>query len=264
MKSNPVQATSKVPPNRHIESHLVEQFVKFAIECDALSFGDYRLKSGKSSPYFFNLAKFHSGAGLSLLAECYANLLCNVLLEDTEGRAQLKGKVAGASSEIVLYGPAYKGIFLVAVLATHLKNKHGIDIDWSFNRKEAKDHGEGGELVGAPLKGKQVIVIDDVLSMGTAARESIELLQKHGAQVIALVVALDRQETSNGNGVSHASANKQLERELESCGAKMFSIASLQDIVEYLSDNQNDNVKYKPFLQQIKSTQNVVSFPETG
>src|SRR5690554_5968250 len=152
------------------------QFIEFALARGALKFGDFTLKSGRQSPYFFNAGTFNSGASLAALGRYYADAIVNSGLEFD-----------------MLFGPAYKGIPLVAAVAVALAEHHGRDLPWAFNRKEAKDHGEGGWLVGAPLQGR-VLVIDDVITAGTAIREVATLFARTEAKMAAVLVALDRQE----------------------------------------------------------------------
>ena len=149
-------------------------FLDFAIGRGVLRFGEFTLKSGRISPYFFNAGLFDSGAALARLGRCYAAAIMEAGLEfDT------------------LFGPAYKGIPLVATVAVALAEQHGRDVPWCFNRKEAKDHGEGGMIVGAPLKGR-VLIVDDVITAGTAIRETMQILTAHGATPAGVLIALDR------------------------------------------------------------------------
>lgn len=184
-----------------------QQFIDLALRYQALRFGQFTLKSGRLSPYFFNAGLFADGASLDVLSECYRQAL----------------EHSGVAFD-QLYGPAYKGIPLAAAIAVSYQ-RHGRNLPWTYNRKEAKDHGEGGVLVGAPPRGR-IVIIDDVLSAGTSARESIQALRAAGAEPVAVLVALDRQE--KGQGEMSAAA------ELHALGLQVVSIASLDDLVGYL------------------------------
>ena len=153
-----------------------QQFLEFAIEVGVLRFGEFVLKSGRKSPYFFNSGLFNSGARLAKLGQFYASAISN----------------AGIKFDM-LYGPAYKGIPLASAAVIALAEQHGMDVPYAFNRKEAKDHGEGGNIVGAPLQGN-VLIIDDVITAGTSVRESVEIIKRAAAIPAGVVIALDRQE----------------------------------------------------------------------
>ena len=184
-------------------------FIHFAIETGVLRFGEFTLKSGRKSPYFFNAGLFNSGARLARLGRFYA--------------------AAISASDIafdVLFGPAYKGIPLAAATAIALADHHGRDMPYCFNRKEAKAHGEGGILVGAPLAGR-VLIIDDVITAGTAIRESLDIIRAAGATVAGVVIALDRQE----RGTGERSAIQEVEQDL---GIPVIGIATLNQLIEYL------------------------------
>ena len=186
-------------------------FLDFAIGRGVLRFGEFTLKSGRISPYFFNAGLFNSGAALARLGRCYAAAIMEAGLEfDT------------------LFGPAYKGIPLVATVAVALAEQHGRDVPWCFNRKEAKDHGEGGLIVGAPLKG-QVLIVDDVITAGTAIRETMQILEAHKAIPAGVVIALDRRERGQGD----LSAVQEVER---AHGIAVTSIVNLDDLVAYLAE----------------------------
>lgn len=187
------------------------EFIQFAIEQNVLRFGEFTLKSGRISPYFFNAGLFNSGAALARLGRYYA-----AAIED-----------AGISFD-VLFGPAYKGIPLAAAAAVALANDHNRDVPYVFNRKEAKDHGEGGNLVGAPLEGR-VMIIDDVITAGTAIREVMEIINAANATPAAVMIALNRMERGQGE----LSAIQEVERDY---GMQVVSIVSLEDIVTYLSE----------------------------
>jgi len=158
-----------------------QQFLELALARQALRFGEFTLKSGRVSPYFFNAGLFNDGASLAQLGRCYAAALVDSRLEFD-----------------MLFGPAYKGIPLVAATACALASHHGRNLPWAFNRKEAKDHGEAGLIVGSPLRGR-VIIVDDVITAGTAIRESVELIHQHGATPAGVALALDRQERGQGS-----------------------------------------------------------------
>jgi len=198
---------------------LAQEFVRFAVEAGVLRFGEFKTKAGRMSPYFFNAGLFDDGAKMGRLAQFYARAL-----------------VASGIEFDMLFGPAYKGIPLGATVAVELA-RLGRNVPFAYNRKEAKDHGEGGTLVGAPLKGR-VLIIDDVMSAGTAARESIALIRAAGATPHAIAIALDRQEkaTENGRDVDH-SAVQYVRREL---GMEVCAIARLADLLQYLEANGGD------------------------
>ncbi len=191
------------------------EFLDFAINIEVLCFGEFTLKSGRISPYFFNSGLFNSGASLGKLGCYYAQAI----------------ESSGIDFDMI-YGPAYKGIPLAAATVIALAGPHNRDIPYAFNRKEAKDHGEGGTTVGAPLKGK-VLIIDDVISAGTSARESVEIIAAHGAQVTGMVIALDRQERGQGE----RSAVQEVEKIQN---IKVASIVTLSDLVEYLANKEGD------------------------
>jgi orotate phosphoribosyltransferase len=198
-------------------------FIRFALEAQVLSFGEFKTKAGRQSPYFFNAGGFSDGALLGSLGKYYAN----ALLE------------SGVAFDM-LYGPAYKGITLAAATAIALAHQNK-NVPFAYNRKEAKDHGEGGTLVGAPVKGR-VVIIDDVISAGTSVRESVELIRAAGAEPAAVLIALDRMERS-GNAVdigSH-SAVQSVEQEF---GIPVIAIASLSNVMDYLDASKD------PALQQ--------------
>lgn len=192
-----------------------QTFIRQAIDSDALCFGEFTLKSGRISPYFFNAGRFSSGAALSALAACYADAIVE----------------SGVEFDL-LFGPAYKGIPLAAATACALAERHGLDIPFAYNRKEAKDHGEGGSLVGAPLAGR-VLIIDDVITAGTAIREAITMIEGAGAGVAAVAIGLDRQERGQGE----LSAIQELEQERD---LAVISIVGLADIIEYLNAGAAD------------------------
>ena len=198
-------------------------FIRFALEAQVLSFGEFKTKAGRQSPYFFNAGGFSDGALLGALGKYYAN----ALLE------------SGVTFDM-LYGPAYKGITLAAatVIALAHQNKN---VPFAYNRKEAKDHGEGGTLVGAPVKGR-VVIIDDVISAGTSVRESVELIRAAGAEPAAVLIALDRMERSgNAIDIGEHSAVQSVEHEF---GIPVIAIANLSNLMDYLDASKD------PALQQ--------------
>jgi orotate phosphoribosyltransferase len=184
-------------------------FVDLALARGALRFGSFRLKSGRDSPYFFNAGAFADGAAIALLGRCYATALARSGLEFD-----------------MLFGPAYKGIPLAIATATALAEHGGRNVPWSFDRKEAKDHGEGGRTVGSPLAGR-VVIVDDVITAGTAIRESVTLIRAAGASPVGVALALDRQE--RGQGPLGRSAVQEVEVEL---GLHCVSIVTLTDLIE--------------------------------
>lgn len=187
-------------------------FIRFAIERGVLRFGEFTLKSGRISPYFFNAGLFHSGSALAQLGRCYADALVQADLPFD-----------------VLFGPAYKGIPLAAATAVALVEHHGRDVPWCFNRKEAKDHGEGGLLVGAPLTGR-ALIIDDVITAGTAIREVMQIIEGQGASAAGVLIALNRQERGRGE----LSAIQEVERDY---GIPVLSIVALDQVLEYLAED---------------------------
>ena len=200
---------------------LAHDFVKFAVESGVLRFGEFKTKAGRLSPYFFNAGLFDDGAKLGRLAEFYARRL-------------LAARVSEGLEFDLLFGPAYKGITLAAVVAVELARR-GSNLPFAYNRKEAKDHGEGGTLVGAPVRGR-VLIIDDVISAGTSVRESIAMIRAAGGTPHAVSIALDRQEKASepGGGEAAGSAIQYVEREL---GLRVAAIATLSDLLHYLEKN---------------------------
>lgn len=183
--------------------------IELAVQVEALRFGSFTLKSGRVSPYFFNAGAFHTGHSLARLGRCYASALLD----------------AGVAFDM-LFGPAYKGIPLACTTAMALAGRHDRNVPWAFNRKEAKDHGEGGDIVGAPLAGR-VVIVDDVISAGTAAREALSVIRAAGATPAALLIALDRQERGEG---ARSAVVELAERE----GLPVIAAARLDDLVEWL------------------------------
>jgi orotate phosphoribosyltransferase len=189
-------------------------FIDLCLELGVLRFGEFKLKSGRLSPYFFNAGLFDSGHALAALGRHYAAAIA-----------------ASDLSFDVLFGPAYKGIPLVATTAIALADHHGRSAPWSFNRKEAKDHGEGGNIVGAPLRGR-VLIVDDVITAGTAVREAVDIITAAGAEPAGVVLALDRQERGQGE----LSAVQEVEQRLK---LPVISILRLADLVAYLENAGN-------------------------
>lgn len=201
-----------------------KQFIQLAIKYQVLKFGEFTLKSGRNSPYFFNAGLFDTGQALAELGSCYAQAL-----------------VESAIDYDVLFGPAYKGIPLVSVLATSLALNHDIDKPYAFNRKEAKDHGEGGSIVGSELKGN-VLIIDDVITAGTAIREAVDIIRNNGADCNAVMIAMDRQE----KGQSEKSAVQEVQ---DDYGISVYSIITLSDLIDYLATDE----QYLPQLASMKA-----------
>ncbi len=203
-------------------------FIDFAINAGVLRFGEFTLKSGRTSPYFFNAGLFNTGEHLANLGRCYAQAIVDSNIDFD-----------------VLFGPAYKGIPLAAAASIALAEHHGRNVPWCFNRKEAKDHGEGGNLVGAPLVGN-ILVIDDVITAGTAIRESVDIIQGSGATLAGVVIALDRQERGRGD----RSAIQEVEDFL---GVPVASIVKLEHLLEYLaaqSGRADDIAKIEAYREQ--------------
>ena len=189
-----------------------KQFIELALSKNVLKFGEFTLKSGRKSPYFFNTGLFDSGADLAQLGRCYAETIVQQQVPFD-----------------VIFGPAYKGIPLVSCTTMALSEQHNINAPYSFNRKEAKDHGEGGNIVGSQLKG-DVLIIDDGISAGTAIRESIDIIKQNNATPKAVLIALDRQE----KGTGELSAVQEVEQDY---GIPVFSIIKLTDLLNYLKDH---------------------------
>jgi len=191
-----------------------QTFIQLALARQALKFGEFTLKSGRTSPYFFNAGQFNRGSDLAILGKCYADTLM-------EKKAEFD----------LLFGPAYKGIPLATAAACALHHYYQKDYDFCFNRKEAKDHGEGGTLVGAPLKGK-VMIVDDVITAGTAIRESIDIIHQAGAVPAGVIVAVDRQERGKGS----LSAIQEVEQEY---ALPVYAIINLNDLLGYVKQEQS-------------------------
>ncbi len=187
-----------------------QTFIEVARQVDALRFGEFTLKSGRTSPYFFNAGAFCTGASLAQLAQCYADAIVDAQVE----------------FDLIL-GPAYKGIPLAAAAAVCLSRDHQLDVPFAYNRKEAKDHAEGGVIVGAALSGKRVLVIDDVITAGTAVREVMALIEEQGGQCAGVAIGLNRQERGRGE----LSAIQEIE---QAFGISVVSIVSLANLIDYL------------------------------
>jgi orotate phosphoribosyltransferase len=192
-----------------------KEFIEFAIERNVLRFGEFTLKSGRVSPYFFNAGLFNTGGDLAKLGRYYAAAL----------------QAAGVEFD-VLFGPAYKGIPIATTTAVALANDYDLDVPYCFNRKEAKTHGEGGNLVGSPLQGK-IMLVDDVITAGTAIRESMQLIKQHDASLAGVLIALDRQERGQGE----LSAIQEVERDFDT---QVIAIVTLADVVAYLSAQESN------------------------
>ncbi|MBJ6895059.1 orotate phosphoribosyltransferase [Vibrio cholerae] len=200
------------------------EFIEFALEKQVLKFGEFTLKSGRKSPYFFNAGLFNTGRDLARLGRFYAAALVDSGIEFD-----------------VLFGPAYKGIPIATTTAVALADHHDVNTPYCFNRKEAKDHGEGGNLVGSKLEGR-VMLVDDVITAGTAIRESMELIQANKADLAGVLVAIDRQEKGKGE----LSAIQEVERDF---GCAVISIVSLTDLITYL-EQQGNNTEH---LEAVKA-----------
>ena len=192
-----------------------KEFLAYSLEREVLRFGEFTLKSGRVSPYFFNAGLFNRGSDLSRLGRFYAEAI-----------------VASGLEFDLIFGPAYKGIPLAAAVAMALHLDHARDLPWAFNRKEAKDHGEGGNIVGAPLQGR-VLIVDDVITAGTAIRESVEIIRAAGAEPVAVAIALDREE----RGRSERSAIQEVESEF---GLDVIRVARLTDLIAMLEAEGRD------------------------
>ncbi len=199
-----------------------QEFLDLALELGVLRFGEFTLKSGRMSPYFFNTGLFSNGYAAAKLGRCYASAI-----------------VASRVEFDMLFGPAYKGIPLVALSAAALAEHHDVDVPYAYNRKEAKQHGEGGSVVGAPLAGK-VLIVDDVITAGTAARQACEVITAAGAEVAGLVISLDREEIGDGS----RSAVQELEQTL---GIPVISIVQLEDVIDLLEESE----EYSEYLQPV-------------
>ncbi|MGH6609915.1 MAG: orotate phosphoribosyltransferase [Burkholderiaceae bacterium] len=220
---------------------LRHQFIEFALASKVLTFGEFKTKAGRLSPYFFNAGLFNRGATLNRLARFYALTL-------------LQAKAQGKIEFDMLFGPAYKGITLASATAVALAEL-GTDVPFAFNRKEAKNHGEGGVIVGSPLKGK-VVIVDDVITDGAAKRESVELIKAHGATPVGVLIALDRVERSGavGQSLSSQSAVQAFEQEF---GIPVISIATFSDLMQFLDTDvplARDARAYRSAMEEYRAT----------
>jgi orotate phosphoribosyltransferase len=197
-------------------------FLRFALDSGVLRFGEFKLKSGRVSPYFFNAGLFNTGGKLGQLGHFYAETIIT----------------AGIGYDM-LYGPAYKGIPLAAAVGIALAEQHHLDLPYAFNRKEAKDHGEGGQIVGSPLAGR-VLILDDVITAGTSVRESVKIIDAHGAQAAGVVIALDRRERGNDE-------RSAVDEVRDRFGIPVVAIVTLDDLVEYLGEGAEPN----PYLEVV-------------
>ena len=203
------------------------EFIKFAIERDVLRFGEFTLKSGRLSPYYFNFGLFNTGSALARLGQYFAQALVQ----------------SGIKCDVIL-GPAYKGIPLATSMAVALSESHGIDMPYAFNRKEAKAHGEGGSLVGAALKGR-VVIVDDVITAGTAIREVMTIIAAHNAMPVATFIAIDRMEKGQGE----LSAIQEVERDF---AMQVVSIISFDHVLEYLQETGYEQPQIDAMVQYRK------------
>jgi len=204
------------------------EFIEFALAKQVLRFGEFTLKSGRTSPYFFNAGLFNTGGDLARLGRFYAQALADSNIEFD-----------------LLFGPAYKGIPIATTTAVALADHHNMDMPYCFNRKEAKTHGEGGSLVGSPLQGK-IMLVDDVITAGTAIRESMEIIKAHGAELSGVLIALDRQEKGQGE----LSAIQEVERDF---GTQVIAIVTLADVVTYLEENVSSQPELATSLASINN-----------
>jgi orotate phosphoribosyltransferase len=209
----------------HLEDNK-KRFIQLAIANDVLRFGEFTLKSGRTSPYFFNAGLFNTGKALAELGACYAQVIVDQAIDFD-----------------VLFGPAYKGIPLAAAIAVALATEHGIDKPYAFNRKEAKVHGEGGSIVGANIHGR-VLIVDDVITAGTAIRQAVDIISAEGGQTSAILIALDRQE----KGRSELSAIQEVQNEF---AVSVNSIITMADLIEYIQTDENYS-RYLEAMQQYR------------
>ena len=214
-----------------IEMASKHSFFQLALKKGVLRFGEFTLKSGRLSPYFFNAGEFNDGDSLAVLGRCYAAAI-----------------IASGIAFDMLFGPAYKGIALAAAAAVALAEHHGRNVAFAYNRKEAKDHGEGGGVIGAPLAGR-VLIIDDVISAGTSVRESVALIRAAGARPVGVAIALDRQE----RGRRTLSAAQEVQRDF---GMPCIAIATLDDLLDYLNQNRVPGIEVEA-IKQYRSTYGV-------
>lgn len=203
-------------------------FVDLCLELGVLRFGEFKLKSGRISPYFFNAGLFNTGRAIAALGRFYAQTI-----------------IAARLGFDMLFGPAYKGIPLVTAVAIALSDHHGLDVPWAFNRKEAKEHGEGGHVVGAPLKGR-VLIVDDVITAGTAIRESIDIIRRAGATPAGVVLALDRQERGQGE----LSAVQEVQ---ELFKLPVASVLALDDLIDHLAQSARQDAQLLQAIRQYRA-----------
>lgn len=194
-----------------------KNFIELALQYDVLKFGEFTLKSGRLSPYFFNAGLFNTGKALAEMGRCYAQAIID----------------SGVQYDI-LFGPAYKGIPLVAVTAMALHIDHGLDVPYAFNRKEAKDHGEGGSIVGSPIEGR-VLILDDVITAGTAIREAIDIIDNNNGTPIGVMIALDRQEKGSGERSAVQEINQDYDMDV-------LSIVGMDHLIQYLKDQDESEM----------------------
>ena len=200
------------------------RFIQLAMANDVLRFGEFTLKSGRTSPYFFNAGLFNTGKALAELGGCYARVIVDQQLEFD-----------------VLFGPAYKGIPLVASIAVALSRDHDLDLPYAFNRKEVKDHGEGGSIVGADVHGR-VLIVDDVITAGTAIREAVDIIAAEGGATASILIALDRQERGQGE----LSAIQEVQRDF---GVAVHSIITMADLIAYIETED----AYRQYLDAMRA-----------
>ena len=200
-----------------------EDFIQLAIRYQVLSFGEFTLKSGRKSPFFFNAGQFNSGRALASLGRCYADAIVH------------QSSAHKLPEFDIIFGPAYKGIPLASSIVVALAEHHHRDLPYCFNRKEQKAHGEGGQLVGAAIKGKRVLIVDDVITAGTAIREVMALLESEGAKAAGVVIGLDRQE--KGSGERQVSAVQEVR---EQFGIPVVSVITLKEIIDYLQQGSGN------------------------
>ena len=225
------RAYHKKPANIRLKRAMQEnktRFIELALANDVLRFGEFTLKSGRVSPYFFNAGLFNTGAALAQLGACYAQAIVD----------------HGLQYDLV-FGPAYKGIPLVSAATVALSEHHGIDKPFAFNRKEAKGHGEGGSIIGADIHGR-VLIVDDVITAGTAIREAIDIIQAEGGQAAGILIALDRQEKGQGD----MSAIQEVQTEF---GVTVHSIITMADLISYIASDENYS-RYLDAMQQYRET----------
>lgn len=230
--------TSATPAQPVSHDALSHEFIQFAIDTGALRFGEFRTKAGRLSPYFFNAGLFYEGATLGRLAGFYADKLLAVEA----------GTGAGAVEPFdVLFGPAYKGITLASAMAVACAAR-GRNLPFAFNRKEAKDHGEGGVLVGAPLKGR-VAIIDDVISAGTSVRESVEIIRAAGATPAAVFIAIDRMERAGTAEI--VEARSAVEEVRERYGLSVYALATLDDLLRFIDTGDSEGQPHAAYRAAI-------------